>query len=63
MRLLLAAVLCGITTASAELPVGFVYLDEAAPGILIEIRYAQEWWHFTLEGEPFPETYFDFPVE
>ncbi|MEP7010751.1 MAG: M15 family metallopeptidase [Acidobacteriota bacterium] len=25
--------------------------------------YAQEWWHFTLEGEPFPETYFDFPVE
>ncbi len=25
--------------------------------------YAQEWWHFTLEGEPFPETYFDFPLE
>ena len=22
-----------------------------------------EWWHFTLEGEPFPETYFNFPVE
>jgi D-alanyl-D-alanine dipeptidase len=22
----------------------------------------EEWWHFTLEGEPFPETYFDFPV-
>jgi D-alanyl-D-alanine dipeptidase len=22
-----------------------------------------EWWHFTLEGEPFPDTYFDFPVE
>ena len=21
-----------------------------------------EWWHFTLENEPFPETYFDFPV-
>ena len=21
-----------------------------------------EWWHFTLAGEPFPETYFDFPV-
>ncbi|RIY41376.1 peptidase M15 [Neopusillimonas maritima] len=20
----------------------------------------QEWWHFTLENEPFPETYFDF---
>ncbi len=25
--------------------------------------YEQEWWHFTLEGEPFPETYFDFPIE
>jgi zinc D-Ala-D-Ala dipeptidase len=25
--------------------------------------YAQEWWHFTLAGEPYPETYFDFPVE
>ena len=23
--------------------------------------YAQEWWHFTLEGEPYPDTYFDFP--
>lgn len=22
-----------------------------------------EWWHFTLEGEPYPEVYFDFPVE
>jgi len=22
-----------------------------------------EWWHFTLEGEPFPDVYFDFPVE
>ncbi len=21
-----------------------------------------EWWHFTLEGEPFPNTYFDFHV-
>lgn len=24
--------------------------------------YEQEWWHFTLENEPFPETYFDFPI-
>ena len=23
---------------------------------------ATEWWHFTLRGEPFPETFFDFPV-
>ena len=21
-----------------------------------------EWWHFTLENEPFPDTYFTFPV-
>ncbi len=21
-----------------------------------------EWWHFTLEDEPYPETYFEFPV-
>lgn len=25
--------------------------------------YKQEWWHFTLGDEPFPETEFDFPVE
>ncbi len=23
---------------------------------------AQEWWHFTLHGEPFPKTAFDVPV-
>ena len=22
----------------------------------------EEWWHFTLENEPFPDTYFTFPV-
>ena len=21
-----------------------------------------EWWHFTLQNEPFPDTYFDFPI-
>lgn len=21
-----------------------------------------EWWHFTLRNEPFPDTYFTFPV-
>jgi len=24
--------------------------------------YSKEWWHFTLANEPFPGTYFDFPV-
>lgn len=26
-------------------------------------NYPKEWWHFTLRGEPFPETYFDFPIK
>ena len=24
--------------------------------------YPEEWWHYTLADEPYPETYFDFPV-
>jgi D-alanyl-D-alanine dipeptidase len=24
--------------------------------------YDCEWWHYTLESEPYPDTYFDFPV-
>ena len=23
---------------------------------------AEEWWHFTLADEPYPDTYFDFSV-
>lgn len=26
-------------------------------------NYEQEWWHYTLEDEPFPEQYFDFPIQ
>ena len=26
------------------------------------IPYDKEWWHFTLRAEPYPQTYFDFPV-
>ena len=25
--------------------------------------YENEWWHFTLRDEPFPKTYFNFPVK
>ncbi|MCP2167134.1 D-Ala-D-Ala dipeptidase VanX [Goodfellowiella coeruleoviolacea] len=25
-------------------------------------RYDREWWHYTLADEPYPDTYFDFPV-
>jgi len=24
--------------------------------------YEREWWHYTLSAEPYPETYFDFPI-
>ncbi len=24
--------------------------------------YEREWWHYTLRDEPYPDTYFDFPV-
>jgi D-alanyl-D-alanine dipeptidase len=25
--------------------------------------YENEWWHFTLKKEPFPNTYFNFPIQ
>jgi D-alanyl-D-alanine dipeptidase len=25
--------------------------------------YDYEWWHYTLSGEPYPDTYFDFPIK
>jgi len=25
--------------------------------------YKNEWWHFTLNHEPFPKTYFNFPID
>ena len=25
--------------------------------------YPNEWWHYTLENEPFPDTYFNFNIE
>jgi len=26
-------------------------------------NYEQEWWHYTLKDEPFPDQYFDFPIQ
>lgn len=25
--------------------------------------YENEWWHYRLKNEPYPDTYFDFPIE
>ncbi len=25
--------------------------------------YKNEWWHYRLKDEPYPDTYFDFPIE
>jgi D-alanyl-D-alanine dipeptidase len=27
------------------------------------VNLPKEWWHYTLSDEPYPKTYFDFPVE
>ncbi len=24
--------------------------------------YSEEWWHYTFDAEPYPDTYFDFPI-
>ena len=26
-------------------------------------EYTQEWWHYTLDNEPYPDTYFDWNIE
>lgn len=26
------------------------------------LRYEYEWWHYVLKDEPYPDTYFDFPL-
>ncbi|MGY5850025.1 M15 family metallopeptidase [Salegentibacter sp. F14] len=25
--------------------------------------YSEEWWHYTLRNEPYPDTYFNFPID
>jgi D-alanyl-D-alanine dipeptidase len=27
------------------------------------VAYEMEWWHYSLKNEPYPDRYFDFPVE
>ena len=26
-------------------------------------NYVNEWWHYTLKDEPYPDTYFNLPIE
>ncbi len=48
---------------------GLTEEERANRAILVEAmqaegfkNYPKEWWHFTLEGEPYPDTIFDFPI-
>jgi len=27
------------------------------------VNLTEEWWHYPLSGEPYPDTYFDLPVD
>jgi len=27
------------------------------------LPYSREWWHYRLENEPYPDTFFDFDVQ
>ncbi|WP_320780618.1 M15 family metallopeptidase [Streptomyces sp. CRN 30] len=37
------------------------FLKETLEGVGF-VDYPEEWWHFTYGPEPYPDTYFDFPV-
>jgi D-alanyl-D-alanine dipeptidase len=48
---------------------GLTEEERANRAILVEAmqaegfkNYPKEWWHFTLQGEPYPDTIFDFPI-
>jgi hypothetical protein len=45
----------------------FVLVDEYVPGIRFlhwprQPENGREWWHYTLNYEPYPHSYFDFPI-
>ena len=48
---------------------GLSPLQEANRRLLCEVmcangfrRYESEWWHYAVTPEPYPDTYFDFPI-
>ena len=48
----------GISDAEAENRRSLCSLMEASGFV----RYEREWWHYVLRDEPYPDTYFDFPI-
>lgn len=43
----------------------FFYPDLEKQDLMVKggfVPYDCEWWHFTLADEPYPETYFEFPI-
>jgi D-alanyl-D-alanine dipeptidase len=59
---------CFDVLANTDAP-GITATARAARRLLVDAmarrgfeNYPKEWWHFTLRDEPFPDTYFDFPV-
>lgn len=60
---------CFDVKANTEVP-GLAPEQRANREMLVEVmrrhgfkNYDKEWWHYTLENEPFPSTIFDFPIE
>ena len=39
-----------------------LYLKETMEAVGFS-PYSEEWWHYRLTEEPYPDTYFDFPIE
>ena len=48
----------GITQVEARNRQYLCYIMEACGFV----SYDWEWWHYTLKHEPYPNTYFDFPI-
>lgn len=52
----------GTTKITAEQTAGREILKKAMLAAGFKL-YDEEWWHYTLKDEPYPDTYFDFAVD
>ncbi len=56
-------IMCGILMASSLAVPFYAQTADAMPQQEVAAARARSvWWHFTLENEPYPDTYFTFPV-